>query len=251
MMDDTFCEFTEEGYRELVRLAKERYRFIGFEDYRTEGKVVLWRHDIDLSPHRALALAKIEAREGVSATYFLNLHQEFYNALEREVRDIIREILAMGHALGLHFDPLFYNLALPDEQGLINALTLERQMLERIYHEPVRVFSLHNPDVEGSLIIDDDEIAGMINTYSQYFKKHYGYCSDSNGYWRFRPLRAVLMEAQEERLQVLTHAGWWTPETMSPRERITRCIEGRAKKQHRAYDEALKSFGRENIGERR
>jgi hypothetical protein len=249
-MECNFEEFTEEGYRKLVRLAKKSYRFIHFQDYRTEEKVVLWRHDIDLSPHRALSLAKIEAEEGVMATYLVNLHQEFYNALEREVRDIIRELLAMGHGLGLHFDPIFYDLALADDKGLTACLTLERDVMETIFQAPVKVFSLHNPDVDGSLIIDDDEIAGMINAYAPYFKRHYGYCSDSNGYWRFRPLHEVLQEAKDERLQVLTHAGWWTPTAMSPRERITRCIEGRAKKQHRAYDAALKSFGRENIGER-
>jgi hypothetical protein len=245
-MEHNFEDFTENSYRELLSLAKRSYRFIHYEEYKEKGKVVLWRHDLDLSPQRALSLAKIEREEGISATYLVNLHQEFYNALEREVTTIIKEILSMGHALGLHFDPLYYNLAIADEKNFVKFLTLEREMLEAIFQKPVGVFSLHNPDVSGSITIEGSEKAGMINTYSRYLITHYGYYSDSNGYWRFRPLREVLQEAREERLQILTHAGWWTAEAMSPRERIARCIEGRARKLHRTYDEDLKRFGREN-----
>ncbi|KDC30925.1 hypothetical protein L505_0136 [Bordetella bronchiseptica F4563] len=90
--------------------------------------------------------------------------------------------------------------------------------------------------------------AGLLNTYSEFFRDQVGYCSDSNGYWRHRRLADVLEQAADHSLQVLTHPGWWVDEAMSPRDRIARCAEGRAAATMRKYDEDLACFGRDNIG---
>src|SRR4051812_26225051 len=94
-------DFTEEHYRELLRLAGEKYEFVSFTDTQRAGRTVLWRHDIDMSPQRALALARMEAEEEVAATYLVLLHSEFYNALESSVVDVLRRIVDLGHHLGL------------------------------------------------------------------------------------------------------------------------------------------------------
>jgi hypothetical protein len=86
-----------------------------------------------------------------------------------------------------------------------------------------------------------------VNAYGSYLTQHYGYASDSNGYWRFAPLDEVLVRDNEERLQVLTHPEWWVPEPMSPRERVARAIDGRARRQHARYDEIMKAMRRENV----
>lgn len=65
---------------------------------------VLWLHDVDMSPRRALALARLEADEGITATYFVMPSSAFYNLFEREVREPFEAVAALGHRLGLHFD---------------------------------------------------------------------------------------------------------------------------------------------------
>jgi len=87
----------------------------------------------------------------------------------------------------------------------------------------------------------------MINAYSKYLKSNFGYCSDSNGYWRFERLEDVLKEAKHEKLQVLTHPGWWVETPMSPRQRIQRCIDGRAINVGKNYDDLLNRMCRENV----
>lgn len=243
-----FEDFTEENYRNLLRLCKKNYRFILFDEHYAEGKNVLWRHDVDLSVHRARRLAQIENEENVHSTYFIHLHNEFYNALEKETAACIFEIIECGHQIGLHFDPNFYSLdtALGNE-GLLPFLELEKNILEKIFHREITAFSFHNPDVGGWLQVDSERISGMINTYSEAIKSKYDYCSDSNGYWRFRRLENILQDASSPCLQVLTHPGWWTPEVMSPRQRVSRVIDGRAMKQHKFYDTLLLNMGRENI----
>ena len=72
--------------------------------------------------------------------------------------------------------------------------------------------------------------------------------SDSNGFWRYRRLEDVLTEAKEERLQVLTHPEWLQDRVMTPRERVQRCIDGRAARVAERYDRYLADCGRPNIG---
>jgi len=246
-MNYNFEEFTEIEYIHLLRTAKKNWNLISFTDYKKPGKVCLWRHDIDLSVQRAYRLAQIEAKEEVKATYFIHLHSEFYNALEIENTDLIWKIKALGHDIGLHFDPAFYRFGLKTDQDFLECLNFEKNILQSCLQIKVEAFSIHNPDVDRWLSIEEDEIGDMVNAYGQYFKQKYGYCSDSNGYWRFRRLHDVLEAAEDEQLQVLTHPGWWTPEPMAPRGRISRCIEGRAAKQHQRYDELLDKMGRKNI----
>src|SRR5262245_2992730 len=103
-----FADFTLSNYRDLVRLARSRYAFRGYNDFEPNERLILWRHDVDMSVHRAIKLAQVEGEEGVRATYFLHLHSEFYNILEREVNGLAKELVSLGHDIGLHFDGHFY-----------------------------------------------------------------------------------------------------------------------------------------------
>ena len=64
-------DFTENHYSKLIKIAKSKYKFISYLNIPWGEKFILWRHDLDHSLNRALALAKIESEEGVFATYFL------------------------------------------------------------------------------------------------------------------------------------------------------------------------------------
>jgi hypothetical protein len=237
-----FADFTLDNYRRLLRLARQNYTFRGFTDFRKDERFVLWRHDADLSMHAARNLARLEAEEGVTATYFLQLHSDFYNLLEYEVTECVREIVARGHHLGLHFDSHYYGIT--SEGQLQEHLLREKDVLEAFFAQGVRVFSFHKP-TPLTMNCKAGEYAGLINTYAEYFQTHVGYCSDSNGYWRHRRLEDVLHEARDPRLQVLTHGGCWTRRVTSPRERVMRCIGGRAAKVLAQYEATVREFGRE------
>ena len=228
----TDADFTDASYGRLVRRALENYTFISFAEWRdAPARTVLWRHDLDFSVHRAAALARIEAEAGARATYFLNLHSAFYNALEADVAARVREILSLGHELGLHFEPAFATNREP-----IDVLDAERTLLEDVFGAPVRAFSLHNPVIAG-WDADEDEVAGMVNAYGRGLRERFAYCSDSHGVWRHRRLHDVLADASDERLHVLTHPEWWVPEPLPPRERVARAIDGRAAKTRARYDQ--------------
>ena len=99
-----FREFTHRAYEKYIgQLLSKGYEFSFFHDFDANSKFVLYRHDVDFSPMRALKLAKMEKRCGIQSTFFIQPHSRFYHPLEKRVFDIFMEIREMGHELALHF----------------------------------------------------------------------------------------------------------------------------------------------------
>lgn len=240
-----FKDFTEKEYRDLLRRAIKSYSFIGYRTP-TSPRTILWRHDVDVSMHRALRLAEIETEEGARATYFLYPRSIFYNLLSTEIHRLVRRIVKLGHDIALHFDSTHFEATLngPD---LVTAIAHERDLLHREFGVAPTAVSFHLYGVLEHPMPEDDEIAGLVNAYSRRLRSTYGYVSDSNGIWLHRRLKDVLTEAREERLQVLTHPEWWTPEVMAPRARLQRAIDGYAAAMGQWYDDTVASSGRPNL----
>lgn len=239
-----FADFTRSSYRKFLKLAKTNYQFKLFTEENNSDGIVLWRHDVDYSPQSALKLAQIEFEEGIKSTYFVLLHSDFYNLLEPDNINCFKQILQLGHEIGVHFDCNFYDIK--NEESLVKFLKLESDFLSSNFNVDIKVFSFHNP-FAFELSCRKDNYAGLINTYSERFHSAIGYCSDSNGYWRYERLEDVLQNKKHKSLQVLTHPEWWQDEIMSPKQRVKRCIDGRSDKLEKMYDSFLKEHGRENI----
>lgn len=240
-----FGDFTEAGYRELVLLARSSYRFARFTDSNAD-RHLLWRHDIDISVNRAVRLAEIEAELGVVATYFLHLRSPFYNLLNHEMLRLVHRIIGLGHDIGLHFDPARYDGG-RSRPTLEVAIAAESALLGREFGITPRAVSFHDVSALREPVPDDERICGLVNAYSKRLRADYGYVSDSNGLWLYRRLRDVLKAAAEERLQVLTHPEWWTPEIMAPRQRVQRAIDGNAAAVAKRYDASLALSNRPNV----
>ena len=246
-MSNPYTEFTEEGYINHLNIAKSKYSFLSYSDALNNKPGILWRHDVDGSIHRAYKLAMIEQELGVFATYFIYLNSTFYNALEKEVSQKILHISSLGHDIGLHFDPSFHDLKIKETKRLEECVQKDKHILENVIGVKLSAISFHNPDVGGNwLSFPMDIICGLPSAYAPAIQKNYFYCSDSNGYWRFKPLSTVLDE-NHQKLHILTHPTWWIPKPRSPRDRIQRCIDGRAEDTGKKYDDLLERLGRENI----
>lgn len=240
------ADFTIEQYRKLLQLAQANYKFCSYKNIPFTERFILWRHDCDFSLNRAFKLAKIESEEGVISTYFINPHCQFYNLFEKEQAKLVEQILELGHSLGLHFDAGFYKTS--SEAELEEQITNETTLIERFFGSKLYPFSFHNPN-EALLAYEEDSYGGLLNCYSKKFKKEIPYCSDSNGYWRFKRLREILEKAEDFCLQVLTHPGWWQDHAMFPMERIQRCITGRSEAIRKQYVQQLTAMNRKNIAD--
>ncbi len=245
--DYHFEDFTESNYQNILDLIKKNYNTIIFSDYKKPGKNLLLRHDVDMSIHRAYRLAQIESANNVHATYFFLIHSPYYNIFEGEIYDLSKQIIDLGHEIGLHFDFGFYQRRGLDRNTILEYMAFERDTLEKMFKRPISAFSFHDPSNEVLEHYTDENYCDMINAYSRYLRNNYSYCSDSNGYWRYHRLEDVLVEAKSEKLQVLLHPEWWVPEAMSPRQRISRCIDGRCGRNHEHYDSQIERDGRLNV----
>ncbi len=238
-------EFTEINYRAIVKQAMNTHLFVGYEFKGTECHVI-WRHDVDFSLNRALALAKIESELGVTSTWFILLRSEYYNPLEVGASRVIEKIIDLGHTIGLHLDLSAYpDVATSSE--LEAAVSFESGVLENAFDISISEFSFHNPNSR-SETFNDVNVGRYLNASASYFRSAYVYASDSNGYWRFNSIPETIREAEERNLCILTHPVWWVPAPLSPFERIKRAINGRARYTENHYVDLLDDNNRKNIG---
>ena len=207
------------------------------------NRYTLWRHDIDLSVHRAYSLANIEKSFNIKATYFLFFGSNFYNIFDKEIKNLIYKIKSLGHQLGLHFDSSQYDIK--SKYELENYLIFEKNILENLFQTEIKVFSFHSPSKE-ILKYENFKYAKMINAYAKYFKKNVEYCSDSDGYWRHKRLENFL-DLNHNKIQVLTHPAWWQESSMSSFNRVKRCINGRAQSVKKDYISTFKKLRRKII----
>ena len=97
-------DFTLEKYTELLEeLQKADYQFITFGDYcnKREGvRFVILRHDVDLKAENSLVTARIEHQLGIKASYYFRMVEQSNKP------EIIREIVALGHEIGYHYEDM-------------------------------------------------------------------------------------------------------------------------------------------------
>jgi hypothetical protein len=244
-----FDYFTLDNYQKLLELAiANQFRFISFTDnFVEEKKDVIWRHDVEFSPDIALKMAKMENNLGIKATYFFQIHSEFYNILEKYFSNILLEIKSLGHYIGLHFDPHYYNIQ--KEIELNKYIRLDKEYFEKVFNIKLEVFSFHNTN-PFILNCENFRYGGLINVYSSFFKTNFKYCADSTGFWRYEILNEVLKDSKVRHLQVLIHDAMWTEdEVLSPRQRVMKSIQNNADRIKRQYDKILSLFGAQNIDE--
>ena len=176
-------DFTTRHYESLLKLASSKYIFSSYKKIPWKKKFILWRHDVDYSLNRSLRLAEIENKLNLKATYFINLHSEFYNIFEKSQFEIIREIIKLGHDIGLHLD--FDFCSIKNKTHLNKIIKNEISILNNLLNIIPSAFSIHNPN-EYSLRFDDEIYSGIVNSYSKRLKNEVAYCSDSNGYWSLK-----------------------------------------------------------------
>ena len=64
-----------------------------------EERLLVLRHDVDRFPRYALDMARIEARYGLTATYYFRIPATFDP-------DLVRRVARLGHEVGLHYECL-------------------------------------------------------------------------------------------------------------------------------------------------
>ena len=217
-------EFSPSGYRTLLgSLFRSGYEVTGFHNADPDRQHLVLRHDVDMCLESAVEMSELEARAGVSATYFVHICSDFYNPLSNASQAQLKRIMRAGHEIGLHFDAALYN----DSMDVLDeAAAKECAILEKAAGTTVTMISFHRP--AQALIGLDREIAGRSHTYMPRFFDAMGYCSDSRGGWHHGgPLDHDAIKTGMA-LQLLTHPIWWLTKGKTPQEKLLRFLEQRA-----------------------
>jgi len=175
------------------------YEFRFFEDFR-KNKTILLRHDIDVNPTFALRIAKIEHELAVRSTFFFMLRSPFYNLFSRSVHKIVKEILEMNHAIGLHYDAAF------TIENIQEDINFQIEILEKTFETKVSTVSFHQPSKD---VIANKVKINQINTYDSNDMKGVFYMSDSNANWKENNPIEIIESGNYLSIQILTHPIWW------------------------------------------
>lgn len=97
-------DFTQKKYAKLLLgFQNTGYQFFTFEEYRKgfgNGCLVILRHDVDLKAENSLRTARIEHSLGIKASYYFRVVEQSNKP------EIIKEIAALGHEIGYHYEDM-------------------------------------------------------------------------------------------------------------------------------------------------
>lgn len=217
-------DFTYDAYTKVLELIKQRYRIMPFcEVSKQDDSFLILRHDIDASLEVALKMAKIENKLGVKSTYFVLFSNKFYNILEKDDLNILKEISKLGHEIGLHYDVEVYESY---HQDIMQTLKNEITLLERLLNKKVFSIACHNV----SLMSKKDplkEVDCYINAYDPEFCDNY--VSDSCRAWYLKDL-SRLLSFNYKKAQLLIHPILWTEDVCNRDDILERFFQDIEKK---------------------
>lgn len=200
---DPACTYSLPHYRWLLRAAKAKYWLPLVRDVaRTlpERPFLLIRHDVDITPWAALRLAELERSEGVCTTYYYRLHAPFYNLMDGAVLDSVRAVAAMGHEVGLHYEPGFFL-----ERGMdpVAGTRSDIRTFEDLLGARTHSIAQHQP-AAGPVLADISEHHPC--AYQPHLVRQIPYFGDSGFHWREG---CVCTKFHHPRLHTLIHPHSW------------------------------------------
>ena len=230
-------KFTESSYRKILKAAKNQYIFNGSQ---TIGKKnAIWRHDVDVSPIRALKMAQMEKEYDLKCVYHILLSSIHYNILEPETSKIFSQISSMGHEMGIHFD-FDSNI---NKLDVLEKIKFEKKILQTMLNIKVESISFHNFTLNKKNIILSKRILGLRNLASNYIIKNFEYISDSNGFWNDNSLMDFL-EINYKNIHVLTHPVWWSKENLLPIQKYEQVLKDKLSDNLISYLKIMQTDGR-------
>ena len=237
------CNFSFKHYEEIMKLIKEKGYISTFYNEDIKGKQIIVRHDIDLDLDAALEMAKIEKKSGIKAVYFIWIGSPFYNIFEKRYKNVIKEIMELGHEIGLHYDETSNMCNSKDE--LIEYIDKESEVIKTYFNIDIKTVSFHRPS---KYILESDINCGKyINTYSKKFISDFKYLSDSRGQWRNGCFCNLLKDENHEKIQFLTHPIWWKNNSVSNQDRLQEFLEYKLRKMSGDISDNITIYNKKNF----
>jgi len=199
--------------------------------------MVFVRHDVALHLRGVEQMARLEAEHDVRATYYVPLTLHF-NLLYPENREILCEICACGHEIGLHYDAATYP---SDPAAAQKHLEWEVVLLSALCGAAVRTVCMHNPSIGGADPFS--ESSSYVNPGSSLFQKDCLYVSDSCRAWRDDSLLRCFGDSPPRRVLLNAHPELWLRgDVREPLEYVDKVLRVAGIQQNVEYFDAIRSM---------
>lgn len=235
-------DFNYKTYGHLIKTIQKSNTNLRFQDWPTcrTMRFFILRHDVDGCPKAALKLAKFEAKSGIRATYFLLLSSIYYNLLSAEYYCLPRQLITLGHEIGLHYDMQAYSMIKNKNPREIFRLHIE--LLSKLAGIKIRSIAAHNPSAH----LNDPfrRAKGFLNAYDEQFTKKMAYFSDSCGEWRNETIEIFRSKMIPPRFQLLIHPIFWDEKSANRYNRLNCFANQEIKKIKHHVQEVKKEWTR-------
>jgi hypothetical protein len=196
-MDYTYASYT----RLLEHIRQCGHTICPFRDAPAAGRFTILRHDVDYSVIKAREMAEVEHRLGVGSTLFLLLSSPYYNLLSEANLRAARDIIAMGHEIGFHYDTDLVADLDTDRQAA--EIARQARVLGSMLGVEITAIAQHNPSVTPVRV----KVDGFVDAYSDRYFKQIAYLSDSRRLFGTPDLEQFFRV--NDRAQLLIHPLWW------------------------------------------
>ena len=216
----------------LDKLQSSGYTFRNMEQIATNSGefAVFLRHDIDLHILGLEDMAKIEAKRGIHATYYVPLTLHF-NPLYPDNQETLRKVQDLGHEIGLHYDMITYPTG---PTAAMAHLDWEASILTKIVGRRIRTICMHQPHQgHADPFKDIDEFC---HPHNPRYQEGTLYVSDSCRTWRDKSLLTCFADSRPKRLQLTIHPELWLDGTITDGlDYLERVLMKRGLRQHHDY----------------
>ncbi len=111
----------------------------GVREGRNSDKTIILRHDVDLLPQNSLRFAQIQNELGIKGSYYFRALPESWN------ETVIKEIAALGHEVGYHYEDLSLaanSLQVRSRKNVVGSKNKEETEAQ-VLKEGIRLFETH------------------------------------------------------------------------------------------------------------
>ncbi len=210
----------QEFLDEIVRLGYQTIRVMGYYNHvQITKKIIVMRHDVDVSAEVALKMAEEEHARGIKSTYYFR-----WSTADTRV---IKALQAMGFEVGLHYETLAtyakeYHLKSAQEITPTVKKELRRRLKSEIREFKQRfgeIYTISSHGAEENIKLgvsnyeaimegQDPHNYGILGTAYGPITKQFTYMSESDGLWD--PFPYPKLENGDGPFYILTHPIHWT-----------------------------------------
>ncbi len=204
--------------REILETASQNFIVTNFANHETAPRqnkpLIILRHDLDSGLAPAVEMVALERALGIRATYFVQLHSDFYDAVSFAGSRDLRRLVELGHEIGLHYDPTYYEAMGWDFR---TGIARDLELLSAVTGCEAISVSRHLPLLRHQKVDYPPQVRH--DAYdSKFINGQFKYLSDSNGIFREGCFCQHLSTRRD--YCFLAHPIWWVNAGHDWREKL-------------------------------